>query len=211
MTLDMTGKLDQMLAEINEDNGFGVLLVAQTDNVPNTLQFIVATTEAREGETVLRDKSQYLVRAITVEEHRVSMGIFQQAEVFDQEQHPLLYQYNSEPVGLFFRGEVANPDRLMLDMFQTYSRVFQDWRYVPDYLNTSKPLYDLFTGGGDLVGQMPRPLAERLEPVFHRQKAETKIIPDKPHQEQPPMKALVLDDSYIVAMDFSVETIGQPS
>lgn len=201
--------LGQLLDEINTADGYGVLLLAQMDGVPDTLQFIVATTALDESGAGLRDKNRYIVRALGVQEHRVSVGLFKAARTFDGEDHPLLLQYNSTPTGLFFRGQPQNVEALILNIFQTYSQVFGDWRHVPDYLNLSKPLLDLFGGGGDLVGEMPAPLASALDPAFVAQGLETKHITGEKPKEQPPQKLLLLDDSYVVAMDFSVDLLGK--
>ena len=200
--------IDQLLEEINTPQGYGVFLMVQMDAVPDTLQLMIATTEFDEEANGLRDKARYLVRAIGVQEHRVSVGIFKNARHKTGEDHPLLYQYNSPPVGMFYRGELKKPDTLILNLFQTYSSVFADWRQVPDYLNTNKPLLEVFTSGGDLVGQMPKPLADALVPVFESLNLETKIIAGEKPGEMPPQQVLLLDDSFIVAMDFSIEKLG---
>lgn len=200
--------LETMLAEIQAENGFGVLLLAQMDGVPDTVQLMIATTEFDESVNGLRDKSRYLVRAIGVQEQRVSVGIFKSALVKAEADHPLLYEYNTPPAALFFRGETQNPDALLLKVFQAYSQVFGPWRQVPTYLNTGKPLMDVFTGGGDLVGEMPQPLADTLVKVFESEQLETKVMAGQRAAEMPAQKVLLLDDSYVVAADFSVEALG---
>ena len=202
-------KIEQMLAEIGGENGYGVFLLAQMDAVPDTLQFIIATTEYDASVDGLRDKHRYLVRAVGVQEHRISVGIFKSATVYENADHPLLYEYNTQPMALFFRGEVKNADALVLNLIQAYSGVFRDWHHVPDYLNTAKPLYDLFTGGGDLVGEMPAPLADALDKVLVAQGVETKQIAGERNEEQPSMKALLLDESYVVALDFTADLLGK--
>lgn len=203
-------KLAQMLDEINAPDGYGVLLLAQMDSVPDTVQLMIATTAYDAEVDGLRDKSRYLVRAVGVQEHQLSVGIFQGVQHLEGEAHPLLYQYNSQPTGLFFRGgPPANPDGLLLRTLQIYTEVFGAWRHMPAYLNVSKPLMDVFSAEGDLVGEMPRPLAEALTKAFADQQLETKIIDGQKDPEQPPMKVLLLDHSYIVAMDFSVDELGK--
>lgn len=198
----------QFLDEVNSEHGYGVMLMSQMDSVPDTLQFVIATTEFDPEVDGLRDKNRYLLRAIGIQEHRISLGMFRSAKQFEKEDHPLLMQFNSQPVGLFFRGTPRNIDALILNVFQTYSSVFWDWHHVPEFLNINKPLFDLFGNGGDLVGEMPRPLANALIPVLEAQGVETKVIEGERHKEQPPMKVLLLDESYIVAMDFTVDKLG---
>lgn len=198
----------QFLDEINAEHGYGVMLMTQMDAVPDTLQFVIATTEFDPEVDGLRDKNRYLLRAIGIQEHRISLGMFRSAKQADKENHPLLMQYNSQPVALFFRGTPRNVDALILNVFQTYSSVFWDWHHVPEFLNINKPLFDLFGDGGDLVGEMPRPLANALIPVLEAQGVETKVIEGERHKEQPEMKLLLLDESYIIAMNFTVDKLG---
>jgi hypothetical protein len=200
--------LDQLLHEINAEDGYGVLLMTQMDGVPDTIQMMIATTEYDAASEGLRDKNRYLLRAVGVQEHRVSVGIFKSGAVFADEAHPLLYQYNSLPVGLFYRGPVEAPTALILSILQAHSSVFGSWRQAPAYLNKAKPLLEVFSGGGDLVGEMPQPLATALAPIFAERGLETKVITGEREGKNPPQKVLLLDDSYVVAMDFSVDQMG---
>jgi hypothetical protein len=197
----------QLIDEINRENGYGVFLMAQMDSVPETLQFVIATTEYDEAAGGLRDLSRYVVRCVGVHEHRVSIGMFG-VLAFNQD-HPLLYEINTTPAGLFFRGKPEKPAELVLDIFQSYASMFGPWRQIPQYLNTSKPLLDLVSGGGDLLGEMPYPLAERLERVLQHHKLETRLIMGERPAEQPSYQALLLDDSYVVAQNFTVEELGK--
>jgi hypothetical protein len=205
----MPNKLDQLIAEINADDGYGICLMAQMDSVPDTLQFIIATTYFDEAVGGLRDKARYIVRAIGVQEHRISVGMFRRIAVHAGEEHPLLYEYNSLPTGLFFKGTPNDVNGLIIDVFQAYSSTFSLWRHLPQYLNVQKPMADLFMGGGDLVGQMPKPLADRLEKVLVHHGLEAKVLAGEKHKEAPNMKTLLLDESYIVAIDFSVDELGK--
>jgi hypothetical protein len=200
-------KRDQLIAEVNRENGYGVFLMAQMDSVPDTLQFIIATTEYDEAADGLRDKSRYVIRAIGVREHRVSVGMF--GTIAFPEDHPLLYETNTAPVGVFFRGQPQNASELVLDIFQAYASTFGPWRQIPSYLNTNQPLMDLVNSGGALLGEMPRPLADRMDKVLQHHQLETKLIEGERPADQPAMKVLLLDDSYVVAMDFTVEQLGQ--
>lgn len=183
--------------------------MAQMDAVPDTLQLIIATTYFDESANGLRDKARYIVRAIGVQEHRISVGMFRKIAVYQAEEHPLLYEYNSLPTGLFFKGTPPDVHGLMVDVFQAYSTTFGLWRHLPQYLNIQKPLHDLFAGGGDLVGQMPKPLADRLDKVLVHHGLETKVLVGEKHKEAPNMKTLLFDESYIVAIDFSVDELGK--
>jgi hypothetical protein len=144
----------------------------------------------------------------------VSVGLFGSLHILDAD-HPLLYQYNTTPVGLFFRGQPSDSNALLVDFIQAYTGTFGPWRQIPTYLNTNRPLFDLLSSTGDLVGEMPKPLVEKLAPVFERHGLETKIVEgtspvtSDEHGRSQHMKALIMDDSYIVAMDFTVEFLGR--
>jgi hypothetical protein len=206
-------KREQLLKDLEGDNAVGVLLLVQMDSVPETLQLVIATAEYDEKAGGLRDKTRYLIRAIGVQEHRASVGIFRTLEFSTD--HPLLYQYNQTPAGVFFRGQAADPNALLVDMLQAYASTFGPWRQIPQYLNTGKPLFSLLTSGGDLLGEMPKPLADRIVPVLEKHKLETKIIEGQSpldsdeHGRSQLMQALVIDDSYLVAIDFTVDILGK--
>lgn len=207
-------KRQQLLDELSGEKDYGVFLMVQMDGVPETLQLVITTTELDERAGGLRDKRSYVIRAIGVQEHRVSVGLFGKLR-FEEVNHPLLYQYNETPVGLFFRGQTNDPNALLVDFLQAYSGTFGPWRQIPTYLNTNRPLFDLLSSSGDLVGEMPKPLAEKLAPVFESHGLETKIVEGSTpetsdeHGRTQHMKALIMDDSYVVAMDFTVDFLGR--
>lgn len=204
----------QFLDDLSGEKAYGVLLMLQMDGVPETLQLVMTATELDEHAGGLRDKRSYVIRAIGVQEHRVSVGLFGSLR-FAEADHPLLYPYNSTPVGLFFRGQPNDANALLVDFMQAYAGTFGPWRQIPSYLNTNRPLFDLLNSGGDLVGEMPKLLAEKLVPAFERHGLETKIIEGSTplgadeHGRSQHMQALIVDESYIIAMDFSVEFLGK--
>lgn len=203
---------EQLLQELEGDDRFGVLLLAQLDAVPETLQFIVTTTRLDPVTGGFRDVGQYIVRAIGVAEHRLTLGLFTTAVIKDN--HPLLHQYNTAPVGLFFRGQPDDANALFSDVLQAYASTFGPWRQPPTYLNTSKPLISLLSSGGDLVGQMPTPLAENLAKALEAHGLETRAIAEPTETEDEHgrsrlRKVLLMDESFVVAFDFTVEVLGK--
>lgn len=206
-------KQEQLFSEMAAENAVGVLLMVQMDAVPETVQIVVATTVYDEQAGGLRDQSRYVIRAIGVQEHQVSVGIFHKLQILDD--HPLIYQHNTTPVGLFFRGTPDDVNALMVDLLQAYASTFGPWRQIPQYLNTSRPLLTLLSSGGDLLGEMPGPLADNLVKALEQHGLETKIVAGQSpleadeHGRTQLMKALILDDSYFVAMDFVVEQLGK--
>jgi hypothetical protein len=203
---------DQLFEELAGDDCYGVLLLAQLDAVPETLQFMITTTKLDAATGGLRDVGQYVIRAIGVAEHRVSLGIFNTAKI--RTSHPLLYQYNTSPVGLFFRGQPDDANALFADLLQAYAGTFGPWRQPPTYLNTSKPLLNLLTSGGDLLGQMPQPLADNLAKTLEANGLETRAMTEPSDTEDEHGRSrlrsvLLLDESYIIAFDFTVEKLGK--
>lgn len=203
---------DQLFQDLEGEDRFGVLLLAQLDAVPETLQFIVTTTRLDPVTGGFRDVGQYIVRAIGVAEHRLTLGLFTTAVIKDE--HPLLYQYNTAPVGLFFRGQPDDANTLFGDVLQAYASTFGPWRQPPTYLNTSKPLISLLSSGGDLMGQMPTPLAENLAKALEAHGMETRAIAEPTESEDEHgrsrlRKVLLMDESFIVAFDFTIEILGK--
>jgi hypothetical protein len=206
-------KRERLLQELTGDNAVGVLLMVQMDGVPETLQLVVVTMEYDETAGGLRDKGRYVIRALGVQEHRVSVGIFQTLRLMDE--HPLLYQYNTTPTGVFYRGQTKDVNALLVDLLQAYATTFGPWRQIPDYLNTTQPLFNLLSSGGDLLGEMPAPLANQIVKVLDQHELEHKVIegpsPEESdeHGRSQLMKALIVDESFVVAMDFTVEELGK--
>ncbi len=205
-------KKDQLIADFSKEKAVGFLLMAQLDAVPETIQLVVAATELDESVGGLRERANYVIRAIGVVEHRLSLGQFATLRFADD--HPLLYPYNDVPCGLFFRGMPDDPNALLVDILQAYATTFGPWRQIPDYLNQSKPLFNLLTSGGDLLGEMPKKLADNLVKALEAHKLETKVIEgaglDKDeHGRSQLRKVLLLDDSYAIALDFSVDILGK--
>lgn len=206
-------KREKLLQELQGEQSVGVLLMVQMDSVPETLQFVVATTLIDEDAGGLRDVGKYVVRAIGVKEHQVSVGLFQSLQIRDE--HPLLHQYNTTPSAVFFRGKPTDPNRLFIDIMQAYASTFGPWRQIPQYLNQSKPLFNLLASDGDLLGEMPEPLADNIiktlesHDIEYKRVVGEKIDPTDEHDRSRLRKVMLIDDSYIVALDFTVEELGR--
>lgn len=206
-------KREQLLRELSGENSYGVFLMLQMDSVPETLQLVVATTELDKQRGGFRDVGQYVIRALGVVEHRVSVGLFRSLRFV--EDHPLLYQYNTTPHALFFRGKAPDPNALLVDVLQSCAMIFGPWRQVSEYLNTSQPLLSLLASEGGLLGQMPEPLARNLSGVLEKHGLETllqagdPVTPQDEHGRSQLRKALILDDSYVIALDFTVDQLGK--
>jgi hypothetical protein len=203
----------QLLNDMGRADAVGVLLMVQMDGVPETLQLVVTTTVIDQSRGGLRETGHYVIRAIGVIEHRVSVGMFGTLAFVDG-QHPLLYAHNATPAALFFRGKAPDANALLVDVLQAYASTFGEWRQVPEYFNRSKSLLALLTSPGDLLGEMPQPLADALVPVLEAHGLETLVkhgetpLAIDEHGRSQHRQALLIDDSYVVALEFSVEPLG---
>jgi len=210
-------KRDNLFKDMQGDDRQAALLVVQVGGMPNELQLILETAQFDEEQEGLRPLHNYIVRILGVTEHRVvNLGTtVEQVHLVDE--HPLLYQYNKPPVALFVRGNPTDINAVILDIAQAHSEVFGLWRRFPEYMNIEKPLFTLFEEGGGLLGQMPKPLAEKLVTVMEKHGLETKLIEgenpaDKnknPMVKHQNIQALFVGASYFISYAFSIEEMGK--
>lgn len=210
-------KRKQLFEDMAGDNSHAVVLVAQVGGMPNELQLILETAQYDIKHNGLRPQHNYIVRVLGVTEHHIANIGTTVTDVTLTEDHPLLYEYNTPPTALFFRGKPKDSNAIVLDIIQAYSEVFGSWRYFPDYIHIEKPLYTLFEDGGGLLGQMPKPLANKLATVLEAHNLETKQIsgehPADAHHKLTPqqqnMKVLLIGASYFISRAFSIDELGK--
>lgn len=209
---------DQLLSELAGERGYGVLLVAQMGGVPNELQLIVETAQYDEAAEGLRPQHDYIIRALGVREHRLSVGVFGRLSFSDD--HPLLHHHNTPRVAIHFDGKAQDVNELVLDLSQAYVSTFGQWRHLVDMaddINRAMPMVDLLSSGYGLLGTMPKPLAERVAKVLVHHNVPHSLTEDSTfettdeHGRSRLAKALLIDQSYIIALDFSVEQMGKPA
>ena len=184
--------------------------------MPNELQLIVQVAQFEEAKGGLQPIRTYIVRVLGVLEHQVSnLGTTTDEAVLTND-HPVLYQYNTPSTALFFRVQVMDAATLLVDIMQEHAATFRGWQQFPDYLNKEVALMTMLTSGGALLGQMPLPLAERLDKVLQAHGLETKLIqgdiPTKAHKsplQSQEVMALLIGESYFVSYAFSFEEVGK--
>ncbi len=207
---------DQLLSELEGERGYGILLVAQMGGVPNELQLIVETARFDEAAQGLRPLHDYAIRALGVREHRVSLGVFGRLSFAND--HPLLFHHNTPRVAIHFDGRAENVNELVIDLSQAYVSTFGQWRHLVDMaddINRAMPMVDLLNSGYGLLGTMPKPLAERVAKVLSHHNVsyslseESNFETSDEHGRSRLAQALLIDHSYIVALDFSVEKMGK--
>lgn len=206
---------EQLLRELAGSDDVGVLLVAQMGGVPEEIQLIIQTAQYDADAGGLRERSAYIVRALGVKEHRVSLGVF--GSLFFAVEHPILYHHNAPRHEVHFSGTPANPNELVLDIQATYSATFGPWRDLGEDITREKPLFDLVQQREGMLGTMPSPIAEKMVKVFehHNMTAQLKQVfagrsskPDE-HGRTERLRLLGIDDSYFIAYSFTVEFMGK--
>jgi hypothetical protein len=205
-------KTQKLLSEMQGEQDYGVFLAAQMGSVPNELQLIVQTARYDEQAQGLRPRGNYIIRVLGVREHRISLGVF--GKLFFASEHPILFHHNEPRVAVHFEGQSGDVNELVLDVHQAYVSTFGPWRELATDINRAQPLNKLLAAGGGTLGVMPKPAAERMVKVFqhHQMTARLEEQPferDDEHGRSHLAKLLGIDDSYFVALDFSVEEMGK--
>lgn len=205
-------KREKLLSELQEEKDYGIFLAAQMGGVPNELQLIIQTARLDEEKQGLRPRSQYVVRVLGIAEHRMSLGIF--GRLFFADDHPILYHHNQPRLAVQFEGKPKDVNELVLDIHQAYVTTFGPWRELATDINREKPLVNLLTSGSGLLGVMPKPAAERMVKVLEHHglvaNLDQQPMPEEDEHGRSHMRKLLgIDDSYFVALDFSVEEMGK--
>lgn len=203
----------KLFDDLKGENDVGVLLMAQMGGVPNELQVFVQTAQYDPAVQGLRDKTGYMIRVLSVHEHRLSLGVF--GNLFIAEEHPILLHHNEPKLAVHFEGRPDDIHELVLDIHQAHASTFGPWRELAGDLNRDQPLVDLLRGGGGLLGTMPRTAAERMARVLEHHGMAAQLEGDTEHTEADEhgrsrlWKLLGVGDSYFVALDFTVDVMGQ--
>ncbi|MDZ4769449.1 MAG: hypothetical protein SGJ24_09990 [Chloroflexota bacterium] len=199
------------------ENGVAVLLLAQMGGTPDELQCVVETATYDPEAHGLRPRAAYAVRALSVVEHRLSLGIAETVQLVEGDGHPLLYHTNTPRVAVHFDGRAKDLNELALDIQQAYVSVFLQWRHLVDRvedINRTMPLLTLLERGYGLLGTMPKPLAERMARVLAHHGVGVSMSEDTGFRTHDGAgrsalpKLLTFDEGYILALDFSFDRMG---
>ncbi len=211
--MDFGDKREKLLGELREKEDYGIFLAAQMGGAPSELQLMLQTARFDEQAQGLRPRSQYIVRALGVVEHRISLGVF--GSLFIAEEHPVLLHYNAPRATILFEGQPDDVHELALDIHQAYLSTFGPWREMGRDLNREKPLIDLLRSGSGTLATMPKPGAERMVRVLKHHGMtgtldESRLYDaNDEHRRSRNMKLLGIDDAYVIALDFSVDEMGR--
>lgn len=208
----------QFFNDLAGEGALGMLLLAQMGGAPNELHAIIETAQYDAAANGLRPTGGYAVRALGVVDHRVQLGMFEKAALYENADHPLLLHFNTPRVAVHFDGKPKDVNELVLDISQAYISVFLNWRHLvdhPDDINRTVPLIDLLNRGYGLLGTMPKPLAERMARVLAHHGMAASLSEDvsfattDDHGRSRLAKLLLLDDAYFIAFEFSFEPMGR--
>jgi hypothetical protein len=205
-------KREQLLEQLQGGDDYGIFLAAQMGGVPNELQLIIQTAKYDEAAGGLRPRGQYVVRALGVREHRMSLGVF--GRLFFADEHPILHHHNQPRATIHFEGAPKDVNELVLDIHQGYLSTFGPWRELAADINRSQPLVNLLASGEGILGQMPLPGAEQMRKVLEHHgmtvRLETQPLEaEDEHGRSRFAKLLGIDDSYFIALDFTVDEMGK--
>ena len=209
-------KRDQFFQDLAGENRQAALLIAQVGAMPSELQLVTQIAEYDEAAEGLRPVRNYIIRVLGVLEQRiVSLGVTVD-DVRLESDHPLLWEYNTRPTALFFRGQPDDANDLTLDILQAHASTVGPWRRFPEYLNLQQPLTTLLKSGGGLLGQMPEPLAAKLVPVLEKHGLETHTqhgtpyvqAHDNPALLEQKLAVLFFGASYFISYAFSFDEMG---
>ena len=205
----------QLLNELDGEDRVGILLMAQMGGVPNELHLFIQTAEYDQAAQGLRDRNNYLIRVLSVREHRLSLGLF--GALFMAEQHPILLHHNEPKPEVWFEGTPADVNELVLDIYQAHASTFGPWRELAGDINREQTLVDLLTSGRGRLGTMPQSAADRMLRVLAHHgmigwlEGETGRAAADEHGRSTMWKLLGVGDSYFVALDFAVDRVGKNS
>ncbi len=209
----------QLLADLDGLRRYGVLLAVQMGGTPEEIQLIFEIAEFDEAAGGLRRLNNYIIRALGVRDHQIGVGLFGRLAFIDE--HPLLYHHNMPRVAVTFDGAPADVNEAILDIQQAYISTFTIWRHLvtTNDLNTTQALDKLLSktdvDGSKLLGVMPQPLAERMARVLAHHHLAVQLTPDPDwaesdeHGRSRLAKLLMIDNSYVIALDFNVELMGK--
>jgi hypothetical protein len=223
MTLD-DPTLQKILSELAPDEHLGVILLAQVGATPQEIQVILQTTQYDSEKDGLKVIGQYVIRCIGTVEQRLSLGLFN--HIAFSTHNPLLHRYNEKTVQVYFRGQPAQIDSLMLDLHQAYEETYSTYRHLVDEVNRRRPLGSLLSEGYGMLGEMALPFAQKVKSLLARHQMTTHFLEveddhdhhhehdhdhgpfPRVHSHDLQYQLLVLDDSYIIAQMFSADPMG---
>ena len=113
-------------------------------------------------------------------------------------------------MSLNFVGRPASPSALVGELWEAHQEVTQGWFAFDAFLNAGLKTTDLLASGNGILATGPRPFLDRYAAVLKRHGLRVASVGEgEPRQwrdgawrpEKADLRALVLDDSYIIGRD----------
>lgn len=202
-------KILQSIVDLLEDDSkIGIMLAAQMGTTPQEVQLVMQVADYDEESFTVTSGDTYIVRCIGVQEHRLSLGMFNRMAT--SADHPLLWNHNYRYQQIYFRALHDNieVDDFMLELNQLYGQHYGNIRSLAMDINRMAPLGTILGRGNGLLGEMPKPMAEIVKDLMERYGYECTLVDAE--EDEPPMafKLLVMDDSYFIASLYSADKMS---
>lgn len=205
---DPASDLRTLIALLEDDNHLGILSSAQVGAATQEIQLMlqVADYDAEHGH--IRPLAAYRLRCLDVREQRLSLGLFK--TMFLVKEHPLLWNHNFPYQQVYFRGEAGDSKALILDLHRLYAKVYGAFRSLYEDLNRAMSLDDLFGAGRGLLGEMPLPMAQRVQAQLEQHGLSTTIIEPEQDITEMPLQLLSFDESFLVLASCTAQELSDP-
>jgi len=114
------------------------------------------------------------------------------------EEHPLLWQHNSEHVSMFFSSAPSRPLEMIGHLYEAHTRLFGRWREFTDYLRAD---LELLRGGQGLLARGPKRAIQEYAKVIGNELRHSIV---QGHTPRGGYRVVVFDECYVVCRDVSV-------
>jgi hypothetical protein len=190
---------EQISQEMEAENAVGLILAAQLYGSPEAMQAVVQT--ALFEPAGLRPQNQYVIQMAQVVEHQIVLGLFNTIEFTDN--HPLLHAHNASHAAIYLASKADDPGQVLRDMQESHDHLYGEWRDLRESLNQLSTAGQVFAAGYGLLGEMPRPFADTVSAILTRHGVKHNMV--ETSEGQGMYKALILDNTYFVAAEITVE------
>ncbi len=187
------------------EDAVGLFVAAQLGNTPEEILCVVQSTLFDRSVGGLRLQHRYVIRALGLTEHKISLGMFNTIDLIGE--HPLLYHHNTPRVRVFINSRPESPDELFCAITKAHGETYDTWRDLHDDLNPLIEPEKLLAAGFGLLGEMPQPFAEAVSEVCTQYGVQHNLVVGDPPPRQ--MKLLSIDDSYLVASEFHIDSADE--
>ena len=134
--------------------------------------------------------------------------------------HPVVRQHSDPRVDLSFRGQAADPIRLIGSLWQVHREICDDWIPFDRYVNTALPLEELLASRSGKLAAGPRFLLEAYVRALHDHGVSSSLSGERPvarfvdgqwREQQKSLLVMHCGQSFVVAEQFGARRLeGEP-